>query len=216
MQLQMDVCDLDECDFLELKLVEYDEDLDYKADVTPGQPDYLRPNGMEKGMLIQVLYKPPDKEEKVESLVAVQRTWPQLCDWKEEHIKRVEADPERELQLVGLWGLETYCCQRVARDRSWFLERYPKMLHFWQQVCYYRAVGIEYFYKDNVKPVRRKPLQSAQPDLPLSFLDDSDDDTKTAVKRAASAPPAKIEQRVLKKRAPKKSTTTVNFLSDSD
>lgn len=214
MQLQMSVCDLDECDFLELKLIEYDEEGDYKADHTDGQPDWVRPNGMEKGMLIQVLYKPPDKDEKIESLVAMNRTWDQLCEWKLDQVKRIEADPHRELHLVGLWGLEVYSCQRVARDRSWFMERYPKMLHFWQQVCYYRAVGIEYFYKDNVKPVRRKQLQPAQPDLPLSFLEDSDDE-HTAIKRTVSAPPAKPGQRVLKKRAPKK-VSNVKFLSDSD
>ena len=48
MQLQMEVCDLDECDFLETQFIEYENESEFKKDGT----FHKTANGKQKGMLL--------------------------------------------------------------------------------------------------------------------------------------------------------------------
>ena len=41
------------------------------------------------------------------------------------------------------WKIERYECSLVGRDRKWWLGIQPKLIDFWEDVEYYRRVGIQ-------------------------------------------------------------------------
>jgi len=137
MQIQMEVCDLNECDFLETQFKEYDEtedDLFYKnkhqylyngvilyfvvRDFTDGRPHYV--------------YMPFDvRLNKVDVNAWIDR---QKATLKDTHIlfKRI------------YWYCETYSCVLVKRNRLWFDMMVPKVKELWDIVERERVEGYEH------------------------------------------------------------------------
>ena len=58
-QLQLECCDLDECDFWQCKIVEYEDYEDFLDDTDPKYPWLSASTNQEKGALIQIM--PYDK-----------------------------------------------------------------------------------------------------------------------------------------------------------
>ena len=186
MQLQLEVAQLDECDFMELTLVEYPDEGSYHADA--GDREWLRADGNEKGLVLEVWDIVEAKFEY--RYPKIDATWAELCAWRDEQTAAIAGAPTKQLRSATLWGIQVLSCVRVQRDRAWFMEKYPRMLAFWQRVCYYRAVGLEHLYADYGKAAYKDDDDAD--DAPVAttavaFLSDSD--TETPKRRAYSAPP---------------------------
>ena len=125
MQLQMEVCDLDYCDFLETKFVEYESENDYKLDNinTKGVILYFSNGTPVPHYLYQPLGLNEEESEK----------------WIEEHIENVEENMTWIKTIY--WKLDTYSCILVERNRSWFENNIVQLGNIWNIILNERVEG---------------------------------------------------------------------------
>jgi putative phage-type endonuclease len=144
MQIQMETCDLDECDFLETVFKEYlDEDVFYQD---PESRDFKgiilhfvqRVSMGDSNALITINhnpryeYMPLDAELEKES----------IDKWIQE--TRMLLRREWSLYEVKYWYLEDYSCITVPRNRSWFKASLPKIQETWNTILKERDSGYEH------------------------------------------------------------------------
>lgn len=137
MQTQMEVCNLNECDFVETQFKEYDEvdeDLFYKnkhkylyngvilyfikSDFADGKPHYV--------------YMPLNTE--------LNKT--AITDWINE--KKLELKETHVLFKRIYWYCEAYSCVLIKRNRPWFEMALPKIQDLWNTVEKERVTGYEH------------------------------------------------------------------------
>lgn len=132
MQLQMEVCDLDECDFLETKFVEYTDRVSYEQDTN-----------YKKGIIIQFytkegipiyLYKPLHMNSEEEVL-----------QWEDKIISLYESEPyQYSFTKYIYWKLEQLSCVLVLRNREWFKNNIEQLGNVWKIVEEERITGYEH------------------------------------------------------------------------
>jgi putative phage-type endonuclease len=129
MQIQMEVCDLDECDFFETKFVEYDNYDEFVKD------KYT----VLKGMIIVIVednskfiyfYSPLFKNSQKELDAFTKGIF------KELDITYDITDKNSKYKWFknSYWKLEKYSCVYVPRNKLWFKEAYPILENFWNKV----------------------------------------------------------------------------------
>jgi hypothetical protein len=123
MQLQMEVCDLAECDFVETKFVEYDTEHDYFADETS-----------EKGIIVVFV----ENEGFVYDYMPVNTAKEEVEPWLSTHM---EGTPERIWFKNVYWKLHTYSCVLVRRRPQWFQAVVGEMQQIWQTILEERVNG---------------------------------------------------------------------------
>ena len=128
MQLQMEVCDLDYCDFLETKFVEYENEENYKND-----------NENTKGVILyftngsaspHYLYQPLHLNEQESEM------------WIENNIENANEDMTWIRTIY--WKLEKYSCILVERNRSWFQHNVGQLENVWNIIVKERIQGHEH------------------------------------------------------------------------
>jgi len=165
MQGQLETCDLEECDFLQVKLREYESRTEYMADVcTEGSEvkEGYSENGYPKGLVLgfkriiesqpHYTYRYPPLGECLEHLDA----W--VSQTKEEY-----TDPYDE--CVEYWyRIERYECTLVLRDRGWWTQAMPKIIDFWEDVEKFRKEGNDALVhkRDARKQKRKISIQSTK------------------------------------------------------
>jgi len=137
-QVQMEVCDLDYCDFMETRIKEYANETAFYGD----------PNRDYKGVLLHFIetntrsstvnqpryvYMPFD----IEMNAAAIQQWIQAT--------REECKP-RGLVLFHTiyWYLDEYSCVLIPRNRPWFEAALPKIQAVWNTILKERAEGYEH------------------------------------------------------------------------
>jgi putative phage-type endonuclease len=154
MQLQMEVCDLDECDFLETKFTEYPNFISYNDDTL--NEWYEDENGNEllnpclskdnkmKGQLIYFhtkegtpfyLYKPLDIIHPDD-----------ITAWQEDTVDYYQHTPEFKYTYIKTiyWKLEHISCVLVCRNRQWFKDNIDDLQELWSIVEKERISGYEH------------------------------------------------------------------------
>lgn len=131
MQLQMEVCDLDECDFLETKFVEYPDRQSYESE---------KDTNCKRGIIIQFYtkegvpfyaYKPLHLEE--------------VSQWEDETINFYESEPYcYSFTKYIYWKLEQLSCVLVLRNREWFKNNIGQLGNVWAIVEQERVSGYEH------------------------------------------------------------------------
>jgi hypothetical protein len=144
MQLQMEVCDLDECDFLETKFTEYEDEDAFLKD-SPQQdnhnhnhtPSFSQTSENKlKGIIIYFnkpdgnpfyVYKPID---------CIQNS--DIDAWETEMLTMYQGNnlyqgPPYGYMFVKYiyWKLEVFSCVHVARDRKWFKNNIQAIQDAW-------------------------------------------------------------------------------------
>ena len=146
MQMQMNVCELPECDFLETKFLEYS---DYKSFLEDGTFNKTA-DGKQKGIMICFIkdnmpvyeYCPLNKD-KVD-----------FEKWEGEIMKKHE---DEEWFKTIYWKLEIFSCVLVTRNILWFNEAIHILRKCWEIIEYERVNGYEHrapkkrHYKPNVE-----------------------------------------------------------------
>lgn len=123
MQIQMEVCDLDYCDFLECKFTEYES---YDAFIEDGT--FIETNQfMKKGIIVQLFdgiepkyfYKPLDM------------SLDEFENWKSSII-----DSNLEWSWIRdiYWHLEEYSCVLVERNKEWFKQSVDDINFIWSKI----------------------------------------------------------------------------------
>lgn len=161
MQLQMEVCDLDECDFLETKFVEYTNNEAYTNDsfkacyqgkefnsfVTTADGNY-------KGIIIyfhkkegcpHYEYMPLDKWNPED-----------VSNWEEQTIAKYESEPYNYTFIKFIyWRLEKLSCVLVLRNKTWFKNNVGQLEKVWKTIEKERVTGYE--HRAPVKKTKKEP-----------------------------------------------------------
>ena len=153
MQLQMEVCDLDECDFLETKFIEYSNRDDFIKDSTSEL--LISPDGIEYSNLFL------SKENKIKGEIIYFHTKdgkpfylykPLNCKfpfdveiWEQNSIDEYENEPFNYTYIKTIfWKLEILSCILVLRNREWFKNSVVKLENVWQIIESERITGYQH------------------------------------------------------------------------
>lgn len=161
-QVQLECCDLDDCDFWQCELVEYknrekwlqDKCEDTKNTEEQNNPKYI-PKYACKGCIIQFIHKNDwnnyDADTQNYRLWGAKYIYPKTlnmtCQEYEEWIMKIINDPSNydpELtkdyiyDKVIYWKLKKSHNVQITRDREWFQKTLPKLSELWDKVIYYR------------------------------------------------------------------------------
>jgi putative phage-type endonuclease len=153
MQLQMKVCDLEECDFLETRFVEYQDQNSFKEDTNDEiyEDDYgvefknvcLSKDNKKKGIIIYFhtkegkpyyVYKPLDIIEPSH-----------ILKWEEIMLDLYQSDKHNYTYIKFIyWKLEEVSCVLVCRNRQWFENAIQELKELWDTVILERVSGFEH------------------------------------------------------------------------
>jgi putative phage-type endonuclease len=165
MQLQMEVCNLDECDFLETKFVEYPDYSSYINDTynetyededgNEFQNLCLSKDNKMKGQIIYFhtkegkpfyLYKPIDIIHPDD-----------ITEWQENSVEKYQNDSEFNYTFMKIiyWKLDVFSCVLVLRNKQWFQNNINEMADLWQTVEKERISGY-----DHRAPNRKQKMEN--------------------------------------------------------
>jgi putative phage-type endonuclease len=132
MQLQMEVCDLDECDFLETKFVEYIDSIHYEADANTPQKKGIIMYFNTHDLKPFYVYKP---------LNIVCQTDVDL--WME---NTMELHHGKNMSWITniYWKLEKLSCVLVLRNKEWFKNNVTQLENVWNMIKHDRIHGFEH------------------------------------------------------------------------
>ena len=157
MQLQMETCDLDECDFLETRFTEYEsydqfiQDTDNDTETNKGQSFYFSKNGEWKGVIMYFstsegrpiyMYKPLDMNES------------EFEDWSEIQMNKYASDNGVCWIKNIYWKLEEVSCVLVLRNKKWFADNIAQLENIWSIIKRER-ISDEYVKRAPTKRVKK-------------------------------------------------------------
>jgi hypothetical protein len=155
MQLQMEVCDLDECDFLETKFVEYESANEFFKELELESQDTQLKTLDKKGVVIYFhniseakpfyLYKPLN-------IVKMD----DILKWEEEMIELYQSSKHNMTYIKSnYWKLEKLSCVLVLRNKNWFKNNIQAIENVWNIIEKERITGYEH-RAPNRKPKIKK------------------------------------------------------------
>jgi len=189
-QLQLECCDLDVCDFWQCKFEEYDDFEDFENDTMPDEQFRSIKTGFEKGCIIQLM--PKEYEGEYLDVMYDNATFiippkiemtPKECEiWIKETTELINTDSKYEnvkLDKIFYWRLEHAHCLTIDRDKKWFNESLPTLSKMWDYVEFFRAdshkTDILVKYIDSLKMKYNNKIMKVVEELYNVPKDTSDD-----------------------------------------
>jgi hypothetical protein len=165
MQLQMEVCQLEECDFVETKFKEYDSYDDFENDKYK----------LEKGMIIVLIKNNNDLVYEYSPLFSNKPT--ALEDFVNDTYNKygftdgeLEKGQYRWFKNI-YWYLDIFSCILVPRNRKWFSSAEEKIKDFWSDILKERNVPNSYLkYKAKTR-IPKQIIQLSKKDINMVVLD---------------------------------------------
>jgi hypothetical protein len=160
-QQQLEVCDLDECDFWQCKLYEYKDRQEFVDDTDSCEPFRSKKTELEKGCLIQLMPRSikigsiSDDAGKIKQ-TSIEYAWeyakfihppkiemtPADCDqWickTMSDIATADKWASYYVDRVIYWRMDVTHCVTIPRDRDWFTKSLPKLQETWEKVVHFR------------------------------------------------------------------------------
>jgi len=151
MQLQMEVCDLNECDFLETKFVEFPNYDSYQDDSATAYDlsgnefkSYVTTkNNSYKGTIIYFHTKEgaPHYIYQPLNLYLLE----DITKWEEENIEKYQSEPYNYIFIKFIyWKVEKISCILVLRNREWFKNNVGQLEKIWKIIEQERITGYEH------------------------------------------------------------------------
>ena len=133
MQLQMETCDLNECDFLETVFKEYDDEEQFMADGTFTYSE----SGELKGIIVYFMMNGKPLYEYMPLYLTKQEydIWYDIIMDKHNHLTWI---------TTIYWKLEDYSCILVLRNKYWFKHAIPEIEKVWQIIEKEKKDGYEH------------------------------------------------------------------------
>ena len=160
MQVQMEVCDLDECDFIETRFKEFDNDIDFYAWTATQKgvilyfipkPQFGMVNGGDDGKYVYMPIDHPTDTMRVNQWIQRQK------------LER----PDANCIHTTYWYLDQYSCVFVPRNRAWFASVVPRITECWNTIERERKEGYEH----------RAPTKKAPKVLEIHITSDVSNET---------------------------------------
>lgn len=136
MQVQMEVCDLDECDFVETRIKEF-----------ANREAYLESDNAWKGVVLTFTQRIAIGAFAKEKLPDFYEHWVSTdAETADEWIqaKKTEHREKYVLLKTDYWGLDQYSCVLVLRNRMWFDAAIGKVESVWKIIEAERITGCEH------------------------------------------------------------------------
>lgn len=139
MQLQMEVCDLDECDFLETQFKEFDSYKDYLNDNNNTLDTVAALTGV-----IVYFHTKEGKPHYVYKPLHIKNI-EDVNKWEESIIDEYETNKSDYIWIKNIyWKLEKISCVLVQRNRQWFKQNVGTLERLWQTILKEREDGFEH------------------------------------------------------------------------
>ncbi len=175
MQLQMEVCDLDECDFLETKFVEYPDYNSYINDAVTASYNgetfnsyVTTANGSYKGTILHFYKK--DGTPHYEYMPLDLWKPDDISKWSEETLQKYESEPYNYTYVKFIyWKLEKLSCVLVARNKEWFKNNVGQLEKVWNIIEQERITGYEH-RAPNRKVKKEQPTKPVIETKEICFL----------------------------------------------
>ncbi len=149
MQLQMETCGLEECDFLETRFKEYETETEFLADSDSADETgkFIRmKNGSPKGIILyfstkegkpHYIYKPLDMD------------LDEFKTWEEKTIDDLSVPDENGVPQYTwikniFWYLDEVSCVLVLRNKKWFMDNIDQIQAVWATIEQERIDGYEH------------------------------------------------------------------------
>ena len=130
MQHQMEICDLDECDFLETSFKEYENEEEFLND---GDSFNKTKNEKLKGIIIMF-------EEGHYEYPPLNLTKNEFNEWYDNLLNNSKKSWIKNIY----WYLETYSNVLVTRNREWYNHILPKLKTVWETITYEKKNGYQH------------------------------------------------------------------------
>jgi len=151
MQIQMEVWDLDECDFLETKFVEYPDSNSFFSEQEPFLKGVISYFHRQDGSPFYV-YKPlniKDDEEinkwEEEIVDKYQNNINQNNNTNQNHNSEIKEIKEKMVWIKNIyWKLEKLSCVLVLRNKKWFQDNVGQIQKIWNTIEQERITGYEH------------------------------------------------------------------------
>lgn len=162
MQVQMEVCDLDECDFVETKFTEYENYTEFRNDSSHD----------EKGMIVVILVHSDTPKYTYEYAPLFQNDDETLDAFSESIYQQYNIDINSSDKSTDCnyswvkniyWKLDVYSNVLVLRNKEWFKEAFPLMNEFWENVISERQIPESYLKYQPKKRVKKEITPSSSP-----------------------------------------------------
>jgi len=133
-QVQMETCDLDECDFLETRIVEYTE------------PDafYSDTDRKYKGVILYFLKNGEYIPNYCYMPIQYSYTREEIEDWIQKTKTEWYNKNKYILYSTIYWYLDEYSCVFIPRNRAWFNTALPKIESAWNTIVKEKVDGYEH------------------------------------------------------------------------
>jgi putative phage-type endonuclease len=132
MQIQMEVCDLNECDFLETRFIEYDN---YQEFCNDGDVYLSSDNKMKGKILMFYDNNIPIYEYYLHDVYGDYDKW--------EAVQFEKHDKIMFMRTI-YWKLDEYSCLLVLRNNKWFKEAVKKITNVWNLINFEKQNGFEH------------------------------------------------------------------------
>ncbi len=162
-QLQLQCCELDECDFWQCKIYEYDDREEFLNDTSQNEPWRSRHNNLEKSCLIQLIPKNsviPDfdinnKEHKEKYFNNIYENaifiYPdelelgpkKLKEWENKTIEDIKTNEKYKDYIYDrtiFWRLDNSSSVTIQKDNKWFNDNIELLEKMWSYVEFYRNI----------------------------------------------------------------------------
>ena len=157
MQLQMEVCDLDECDFLETKFIEYPDRNSFENDSS--NTIFLSKDNKTKGEIIYFHTKEGKPFYMYKPLEYISNC--KIEEWENNTIDTYENEPYNYTYIKTIyWKLEVFSCILVMRNREWFKNNIIQLEKVWKIIEEERITGYQH----------RAPVKKSKNENSKSFI----------------------------------------------
>lgn len=154
-QLQLECCELEECDFWQCSIYEYQSRDEFVYDTDKNENFRSKLSTFEKGCLIQLL--PCDKVRDPVEKIYLETLYehakyvyppkvemsPYECDtWIAEFAATMHQNSIYKnyyIDRIIYWRIDKTNCTLIKRDKKWFAEALPKLKNMWDYVEFFRA-----------------------------------------------------------------------------
>lgn len=133
MQLQMEVCNLDKCDFLETKFAEYESENEFYEDSSEKTRGVI--------MYFNTCESKPYYVYKPLNII----TQAEIMKWEEENLDLFQSSLHKMTWIKNIyWKLEKLSCILVLRNQKWFQDNISQLGEVWKIIEKERITGCQH------------------------------------------------------------------------
>jgi putative phage-type endonuclease len=141
MQLQMETFNIDECDFLETKFIEYTDEIEFLRDTDDNI--FISKDGEHKGIILFFLDTSSGKPIYLYS--DINMSYKEFELWSNNKIENFLKENENYIWVKQIyWKLNEISCVLVKRNKKWFEDMVPLIKNFWDIIKKERVDGFEH------------------------------------------------------------------------